>query len=278
MDDMTAFERQIATVLCRMAGPEPRFDAMEIVRIATTTTQRWRFWPIFDAKRVSFGSRPVSIAASNGRSSTVTGRTRSMFSPAKALVTGSLVFALGGMLLIAQPFEQQGATIPGASSAEPGAQVTMPVEFTGHIVCGPDVRTGTTDIPLSDTETSVVQTRGSAWQPSATMSEPRLEGTYYYSYDDDQYRTKGVATVPSVGSGTWRIENDEGAWQGSHTNVGFSDGTYSAATTILFGEGAYEGLTVIWEERHDNAACTWDVRGMIIGGEVPKAPEAASSE
>jgi hypothetical protein len=163
-------------------------------------------------------------------------------------------------------------------TAQDEAAPVVPVEFTGHIVCGPEVRTGVTDIPLSGGDTLVMRSRGWAWQPSATMSEPRLEGTYYYASDGDEYRTEGVTGVPSVGSGTWRIENDEGAWQGSHTNVGFSDGTFSKATTILNGEGAYEGLTVIWEEQPDGPTCTWDVRGLIIEGEVPAAPEPFIAE
>jgi hypothetical protein len=244
---MTDFERQIGTVLGDMGGPEPRFDAMEIVRAAT-----------------------------NHHPAIVTGRTRSMFSPAQALTVGALVFALGGALLVAQPFDQQGGAAPGA--AAPDVELTRPVEFTGSIVCGPDARTGMADIPLSGGDTSVTHSRGWAWQPSATMSEPRLEGTYYYAYDSDEYRTEGLTSIPSVGSGTWRIENDEGAWQGSHPNIGFADGTYSKATTILIGEGAYEGLTAIWEGQHDGPACTWDIRGLIIEGNVPAAPEPFRAE
>ena len=247
MDDMTDFERQIGTVLGSMGGPEPRFDTMEIVRTAT-----------------------------NHHPAIVLGRTRSMFSPVKAIIAGAIIFAFGGVMLIAQPFEQQGGAAPGAATSD--TELTRPVEFTGTIVCGPDVRTGMTDIPLSGGDTSVMRSRGGAWQPSATISEPRLEGTYYYAYDGDEYRTEGLMSAPSVGSGTWRIENDEGAWQGSHPNIGFADGTYSKATTILIGEGAYEGLTAIWEEQHDGAACAWDVRGLIIEGDAPAAPEPFRAE
>jgi hypothetical protein len=42
---------------------------------------------------------------------------------------------------------------------------------------------------------------------------------------------------------------------------------------VLTGEGAYEGLSVIWEERFDGATCTSQIRGLIIGGDVPPAPE-----
>lgn len=266
--------------------PEAHRSANEVMARLPQVRQRSRWWPLPTYERTSAlpttdqrsESPLTAIPAANGRSATVTGRTQSMFSPSKALVAGALVFALGGVLLIAQPSERRAATTPGAASAEPAARVTAPVEFTGLIECGPDARTGMTDITLSETDTSVARSRGWAWQTPATMSDPRLEGTYHFSYDDDQYRTKGVTTVPSVGTGTWRIENEEGAWQGSHPSIGFSDGTYSRATTILRGEGAYEGLTVIWEEQHDYAACTWAVRGIIIEGDVPTAPEPLSGE
>ena len=42
-----------------------------------------------------------------------------MFSPVKAIVAGALTFALLGVLSIAQPFDQQGATVPGAPVASP---------------------------------------------------------------------------------------------------------------------------------------------------------------
>ena len=37
-----------------------------------------------------------------------------MFSPVKAIVAGALVFALGGVFFMAQPFNQQDAVVPGA--------------------------------------------------------------------------------------------------------------------------------------------------------------------
>ncbi len=53
--------------------------------------------------------QPSPIPATNGHTPTVIGRTQSMLSPVKAITAGALVFAIGGALLIAQPFEQQGA-------------------------------------------------------------------------------------------------------------------------------------------------------------------------
>jgi hypothetical protein len=44
---------------------------------------------------------------------------------------------------------------------------------------------------------------------------------------------------------TKRIENDEGAWQGSAVCLLQPDGTIYEAPLVMTGEGAYEGLTAI---------------------------------
>jgi hypothetical protein len=99
-----------------------------------------------------------------------------------------------------------------------------------------------------------------------------MEGSYYISYDSDEYR--GSQGTTSVGSETWRIENGEGAWQGSSTGVNFADGHPSVLTIALVGEGAYEGLTAIWESVYNpSGLCSWDVRGVIIEGGPPAVPE-----
>ena len=141
-----------------------------------------------------------------------------------------------------------------------------PTEFTGYIVCGDVVRSGTDQVDPD----GVLKTRsrGWAWNPAALrMTDPRLQGDYYISYDDDEY-----SNDTSVGAGTWRIVNAEGAWQGSFT-VFDALSTTTTVSTPLVGEGAYAGLTAIWESSHDPLACSWDVRGLIVEGGEPPAPE-----
>ena len=166
------------------------------------------------------------------------------------------------------------ATSPSAApsvtdtSQDAVAVVQPPVAFTGRVVCGPAVRTG---VDESSPEGDLVRlrTRGWAWQPTATMSDPRLAGDYYVSYDSDDYES---STVTSVGSGTWRIENEDGAWQGSFTNIKYPDST-TIVSTALVGEGAYDGLTALWESTNIRPlGCAWDVRGLILEGDVPVAP------
>jgi hypothetical protein len=154
-----------------------------------------------------------------------------------------------------------------------------PVEFRGHIECGPEVRTGSeTWLPDAEgSDTGVFRSRGYAWNPFTTaMSDPRLAGTYYVSYEWDEYRGDGAPV--RIGAATWRIENEEGAWQGSLTDAYLSDGEGASASTVLIGEGAYEGLIVLWEEVAHFDDCVWDVQGLIVEGAAPTAPEAFSDE
>ena len=74
MDEMDALERQVAGEVARLMGPTRPVDDLAILTAITGPS--------------------------------VTGRTRSMFSPAKAVIAGALVFGLVGVLLIAQPFGQ----------------------------------------------------------------------------------------------------------------------------------------------------------------------------
>ena len=84
--------------------------------------------------------QPSPIPATNGHTPTVIGRTQSMLSPAKAITAGALVFALGGALLIAQPFQQQGS-VPGAE-----AEAVASTWVTGAIESAPNCSSGDLEI------------------------------------------------------------------------------------------------------------------------------------
>lgn len=141
-------------------------------------------------------------------------------------------------------------------------------EFKGHIVCGAPVRTET-----STTAGDHLERRGGAWTPTATeMSDPRLVGDYTISESSNVYGAPASA-MHTLLSGTWRIETEEGAWEASYTAVGFPDGTYSTVTTSLVGEGAYAGLFAVWEASYlGDAACAWDIRGVIFPAAPPEPP------
>ena len=152
----------------------------------------------------------------------------------------------------------------------------VPTEFSGHFECGPEVRHGTETSEMLEVGDDQVRHSGShgyAWQPSGTMNDPRLEGTYFVSFEWDEYLPPGAPRSVRIGAGTWRSENDGSAWQGSLTNSYLADGPDASASTVLVGEGAYEGLIALWEEQAHWDTCSWDVRGLIIEGGPPAVPE-----
>jgi hypothetical protein len=152
-----------------------------------------------------------------------------------------------------------------AQSAEP-VDPTVPAAFTGHIVFGDQVRFGTVETVAGRTES-----RGGAWAPViVTMSDPRLAGDVTISFDDDTYTDPNGATY-GFGSGTWRIENPDGAWQGSYDIVS-TDEYESVVTTTLAGEGAYAGMSAVWEQTIGDSG--WDVRGVVFPAAPPDPPTA----
>jgi hypothetical protein len=190
-----------------------------------------------------------------------------MLSPAKAITAGALAFALGGLLLVAQPFQQE-TGMPGAATDE----ADPPVEFSAKWSFGPPVRPETSTIVANGT-----QERGGAWQPSALTeaSDPRWQGTLSVAQNSDDY---GAAGGPSVGMFAFRIENEEGSWQQTPTVTLVVPGVDEVDRGVFVGEGGYEGLIAVVDIVTDHAAQAWDLHGYIIDGELPPPPEPVISE
>lgn len=169
-------------------------------------------------------------------------------------------------MVIAAPVAAQSAGPSGPASPPPG----QPTAFTATIMTGGQVRTGTTE--RAD---GVVRTRGNAWAPVVlTASDPRIQGRVTISYDGDEYPGAGEDGASlSAGAVTWRITTDEGAWQGSYPTFDVGQ-QVSVETAVLTGEGAYEGLTIIWEQSRDWATDRWEIRGVIFPAPPPDAPTA----
>jgi len=159
---------------------------------------------------------------------------------------------------------------PSAPAPSTAASLTA---FDGHIVCGAPVRAETSEQAGDHREL-----RGGAWTPTVTeISDPRLDGSYTISADSDIYGAPDSSTYTLV-SETWRIETKAGAWEWAFNLVGFPDGSASTVTILLVGEGAYEGLFAVWESHYlGDAACEWDVRGVIFPAGPPRIPSPPPS-
>ena len=242
--------------------------------------QRSRWWPFPVFYRTPKTSRttdttayqPSPIPATNGHAPTVIGRTQTMFSPSKALIAGALVFGIGGAMLIAQPFGQQGGSAPGAAT---DVVPQPPAEFSGQVVCGPPIGVGgngsETTVDIGDEGLVLTRYRGGTWRQTIDVTDPRLEGDIYQRWESDGYAVPDGETGPTVAAMTWTIENDEGAWQGGQSELVLADGTRLQSLTTLTGEGAYEGMTALMGVVGLEGGCTAEIRGVIVEG-VP-APE-----
>jgi len=262
-------------------------DAHQSVRQAMARTpkvrQRGRWWPLPILGRTAdpsttdqtttFQSAP--IPATNGHSPTTTGRTLSMFSPAKAITAGALVFVIGGALLIAQPFGQSGGVVPGATT---DIESESPVWVTGTIglASGCSGRTSTSEAGVRQERDYVCNSQ--TW----TTTDPRLGGDATAMWNADLYDADG-ATV-SVRAGRYDVRNESGGWLCRFSDGLFhGGGPYAKADNdeilTCAGHGDYEGLTAIlaldW-----SASPPSDVplAGLIFPGEVPPLPDSSASE
>lgn len=184
--------------------------------------------------------------------------------PVRTMKTGLVSILAMGLL----------AGSPAGVAAQEGADAgEAPTEFTGHVACRSNIQRGTTKREASpiDGSTAFVRhlTRGAVFRAAVEeISDPRLEGTLHVSFDSYElwYPERGEDAV-TVGHATWRIENEDGAWEGSYPTVSLTP----FDSMLLVGEGAYEGLVAAWTSQYDED-CSWDVRGVIFGGTGIAAP------
>jgi hypothetical protein len=174
------------------------------------------------------------------------------------------IVAAGGLL----------AGSAGDLGAQDDPAPPAPVEFTmcgggtSTVVSGGPEEEVIEEFSLPDGEMTIERGQ-TTWRSTVTdVSDPRLEGTWYHSADGFTYTLPGGPAF-SLSASTRRMENDEGAWQGSGLLVGFPDGSGLPVPYAMVGEGAYEGLTAVMI--HFDEDCP-NFRGYIIEESVPPPP------
>ena len=104
-----------------------------------------------------------------------------------------------------------------------------------------------------------------------------LEGTWYQSDNFDSYTGPAAIAGLGVELETFRVENAEGAWQGSVVVISWPDGVESSSSEdglVMIGEGAYEGLTAVMRW---SGECPGNIRGYVMALPEPLAPPAGES-
>ena len=177
----------------------------------------------------------------------------------------------------ARPTSSPAASPTASPSVAPSHTVAsqQPVEFTGRIACGPAVRIPTEEtLDVGDDGTVVVRYRQGAWNQTVSMSDSRLEGVIYQTWEADTYKADVTAADgPQVTGYTWRITNDEGSWESRGRSATFADGTpIGEPAEVLIGAGGYKGLVAVFEvTAESNQGCVIEVRGVIFeGAPVPE--------
>jgi hypothetical protein len=164
-----------------------------------------------------------------------------------------------------------------SASASGDASVILPGEFTACLPHNSQLRSGTDEqlvVPHPDGDMTVERRRGYTWAGTITATDPRFSGTHFYSWDGDSYTLTSGAEGPTAYAEGHRIENAEGAWQGSANGATLPDGTSADSPVVLTGEGAYEGLTAVLFSVE--GSCFADYRGLVM--EFPDPPTPSTTE
>jgi hypothetical protein len=194
-----------------------------------------------------------------------------MFSPLKVIAAAAIVFALGGVMLIAQPFDRQ-ANVPGAE-----IKAVAPTWVTGSMqhVDGSCSETGSSnDGGFSRHSYECTFT----W----TSSDPRLTGEASDRWNEDTYQTDEGPIA--VGMDASFLRNEGGDW--ACTNAYIVKGTdpltqevlTDSSTYTCLGGGGYEGLSAVLASKPMEDSFSDEFVGLIYSGDLPPLPEPPAAE
>ena len=259
--------------------PDPVEGARQVMSQVEETSQVGRWLPFPVPRRVRSSRTPSTndtqqyqpspIPATNGHTPTVSGRTSPMLSPVQAITAGALVFAIGGVLLIAQPFEREPATGPEAAAQ---AVAMLPAMVTGTINHHYEAGESTGRVETNDHRLNGDVTSEGGYENFPDVMLPE-------QVDLDAGRARHYeAGGAELAWGSLRITNDDGSWDGHvtctptlHTN-GFEDPCFIE----LSGSGGYDGLSALLVTRDRISAVGYEPRdetyvldGLIFPGNLP---------
>ncbi len=142
------------------------------------------------------------------------------------------------------------------------AQETTPTmsQFSGRLVCSG---------PVSSSEAAAY---GFSVED---ISDERFAGdhiSHLTGYEDGDPDGDGIGAYAAL----WEVTGADGGWVGDYTTFRFAPESYSTMTVALEGRGTYEGLTALMEADFTDD-CGWDVRGVVVDGELPATPVAVTT-
>jgi len=126
----------------------------------------------------------------------------------------------------------------------------------------------------------VQQMRGLVCPGSTTATDPRFKGRMLIAWDADRYPEGADGSQLTVTTVVRRVENADGAWQGSATTVSDTvtasgtDDPPTPETVVFMGEGGYAGLTAIVVF---SPITNSQLRGVIFRGSPPPPPALSAA-
>ena len=114
--------------------------------------------------------------------------------------------------------------------------------------------------------------RGYRTDCEVAFSDPRVSGTLTQLGNDDWYQT-GKARGSLITWGQEELTGPDGTWSGWFQQIGDPEMEDDASFHVMTGNGAYEGLTFIWERSFDSTSIRHLGKGLIYEGGPPPASE-----
>lgn len=197
-----------------------------------------------------------------------------MFSPAKAITVGALIFAIGGVLLVTSPFHQPGDPVPGAAADGETAFVTGTIEWGGTCSDGR---------PVMDGGRIVMQLGASCGPHTVKSDDARLAGTSIATWNKSIHRTADERSY-SIRSVVEDIRGEGGGWvcrTDAALDVGLGGNLYPDQVQgsdfyQCAGDGDNAGLTALLVVTR--AGSRDEFEGLIFPGDLPPAAELSPAE
>jgi hypothetical protein len=121
------------------------------------------------------------------------------------------------------------------------------------------------------------QYHGAVYEDTLEWSDPRLSSSMWIAENLDMHDL-GDGSEAWTWVGSIRLKDEEGAWTGREYGMGefMDDGlVLRPRVMMLSGDGAYEGLTAVFQRSWDPDDPTYHVtvEGYIHEGELPPMPD-----
>jgi hypothetical protein len=124
--------------------------------------------------------------------------------------------------------------------------------------------------PVEILDNGATLRRGESFTHRWETSDPRLSGTSTFISNWQRYEPANLQVDQTIRV----VENDDGRWVGTGTDLWGGDGLKNTETVILHGEDAYEGLTAyVIMQWNPSSSPEATFAAAIFPGEMPPVPD-----